>query len=123
MTRQARLFRALVDKQREATKALATGSLALFNQNDGFADAFEMARRLGPKVRRSGAQGRVKTCIYCYFGCTANQNAVAISRSSTTPSCGRRLAAEPGRDYLGKFRPDSIAVFRPEAPGVLSLLH
>ncbi|KAF0330765.1 hypothetical protein GQ607_002169 [Colletotrichum asianum] len=49
--------------------------------------------------------------------------AVAISRSSTTPSCGRRLAAEPGRDYLGKFRPDLIAVFRPEAQGVLSLLH
>ncbi|KAH9232350.1 hypothetical protein K456DRAFT_1725677 [Colletotrichum gloeosporioides 23] len=50
----------MVDKQQEATKALATGSLALFNQNDGFADAFKMARRLGPKVRRSGAQGRCR---------------------------------------------------------------
>ncbi|KAE9567097.1 hypothetical protein CGMCC3_g16761 [Colletotrichum fructicola] len=42
----------MVDKQQEATKALATGSLALFNQNDSFADAFKMARRLGPKCRR-----------------------------------------------------------------------
>ncbi|KAF4913587.1 hypothetical protein CGCVW01_v010833 [Colletotrichum viniferum] len=81
----------MVDKQREATKALTTGSLTLFNQNDSSADAFEMARRLGPKVRRSGAQGRVKTCIYGCFGCTDNQSAVAISRSSPTPSCGRRL--------------------------------
>ncbi|EQB50390.1 hypothetical protein CGLO_10177 [Colletotrichum gloeosporioides Cg-14] len=43
----------MVDKQPEAMKALATGSLALFNQNDGFADAFEMAWCLGPKMEEA----------------------------------------------------------------------
>ncbi|KAI8267601.1 hypothetical protein K4K58_007494 [Colletotrichum sp. SAR11_239] len=69
---QARLQDELADKQWEATKAMATGSLALYNQNKNSSDAFEKARRLGPKIRRSGAQGKVKTCIYCYQRFTAN---------------------------------------------------
>ncbi|KAI8170186.1 hypothetical protein K4K49_000129 [Colletotrichum sp. SAR 10_70] len=69
---QTRLQDELADKQWEATKAMATGSLALYNQNKNSSDAFEKARRLGPKIRRSGAQGKVKTCIYCYQRFTAN---------------------------------------------------
>lgn len=69
---QARLQDELADKQWEATKAMATGSLALYNQNKNSSDAFDKARRLGPKIRRSGAQGKVKTCIYCYQRLTAN---------------------------------------------------
>ncbi|KAI8241171.1 hypothetical protein K4K55_012762 [Colletotrichum sp. SAR 10_96] len=69
---QACLQDELADKQWEATKAMATGSLALYNQNKNSSDAFEKARRLGPKIRRSGAQGKVKTCIYCYQRFTAN---------------------------------------------------
>ncbi|KAI8207230.1 hypothetical protein K4K52_002472 [Colletotrichum sp. SAR 10_76] len=69
---QARLQDELADKQWEATKAMATGSLALYNKNKNSSDAFEKARRLGPKIRRSGAQGKVKTCIYCYQRFTAN---------------------------------------------------
>ncbi|KAJ3961126.1 hypothetical protein N0V92_002180 [Colletotrichum tropicale] len=69
---QARLQDELAEKQWEATKALATGSLALYNKNKNSSDAFEKARRLGPKIRRSGAQGKVKTCIYCYQRFTAN---------------------------------------------------
>ncbi|KAI8296261.1 hypothetical protein K4K56_006234 [Colletotrichum sp. SAR 10_98] len=69
---QACLQDELADKQWEATKAMATGSLALYNQNKNSSDAFVKARRLGPKIRRSGAQGKVKTCIYCYQRFTAN---------------------------------------------------
>ncbi|KAF3809772.1 hypothetical protein GCG54_00005315 [Colletotrichum gloeosporioides] len=69
---QARLQDELADKQWEATKAMAIGSLALHNKNKSSADAFEKARRLGPKLRRPGAQGKVRTCIYCYQRFTAN---------------------------------------------------
>ncbi|KAJ0380261.1 hypothetical protein COL26b_001374 [Colletotrichum chrysophilum] len=48
---QARLQDELADKQWEATKAMATGSLALYNQNKNSSDAFDKARRLGPKIR------------------------------------------------------------------------
>ncbi|KAK2739375.1 hypothetical protein CKAH01_07325 [Colletotrichum kahawae] len=72
MTRQLHLQRELADNEWETTRALATGSLALYNKNISSADVFKMARRLGPKVRRSGAQSKVMACICRYFRSTAD---------------------------------------------------